>query len=286
MTNASLITSLIVAAAIAGIIGWLLARWKQTDSSAATLASGLAALTALPILLHFKDAWTRSASPKEALEWIPWGLTALSVITLLHSRDAKRAKLWISLGWVCCFLLAVRMMWGSVYLKVGSIQWPHVALLLVWVTAMAWCWSVRLDRRDKPNRLDASLQVILLFVIAVNLGLSGSLTYFAAGLLFLVISAASWLGVRRPSATMSVMALALLGLGPTFAETSWWSGLLLLLAILGTAAASLCPPGRARAITVGLVSIAALTGSVITFNAFQESISNKNESSSGYEAYR
>jgi hypothetical protein len=287
MTNASLITSLIVASAIAGFLSWLLRRWSATESSSAALASGFGAMIALPILLHPGDGLSRIAMPREALEWLPLGMLGLSLFTLLYSLAPKRASIWVGLGMLSCFAIVARMMWGSVYLRPSNPQWGYASILLVWASFMAWGWRSRINAtsHEKGGVLNGAVQLFLLFVVAVNLGLSGSITYFAAGALFAVASAASWIGARRLSQVTPCVTLGLLVLGPTFSETSWWVAALLAFAVVCSVIVGQIESGRRRVVMMVLVMVAALAASSFTGYKFWQSVSSKSNSS-GYEAYK
>lgn len=285
MTNGSLLVSLIVGLVLAILIG-LLARRFKNPPAASSIAFSVTAILALSVLLdHWREP-LRLVVPGEAVEWIPLGLLALLAASLGYCFDKKRSLIWLVVGIVVCLVLPARLLFGSIYLRTNDLKPSYLLAILAWGIAAAWVWAMRVKNSELPFKLDGVLQIGGLLAVSGILGMTGSITYAAIGILMSVIAVGSWLGSGRPAPLISVVAILLLGLGPTFAETAWLVVGLLATTIVFTTFASSLNQQRAKVIVIATAAVSMILGMGLTVQKFRESMSGQSQGASGYEAYR
>lgn len=285
MTNGSLLASLIVGLVLAILVG-LLARRFKNPPAASSIAFSVTAILALSVLLdHWREP-LRLVVPSEAVEWIPLGLLALMAASLGYCFDKKRSPVWLVVGIVVCLVLPARLLYGSIYLRASDLKPSYLVAILAWGSVAAWVWSLRVRNSELPFKLDGLLQIGGLLAVSGILGMTGSITYAAIGIMMSVIAVGSWVGSGRPSPLISVVAILLLGLGPTFAETTWLVVGLLALTIFFTTFASVLNKQRIKVLVIATAAVSTIIGMGLTVQKFRESISSQSQGASGYEAYR
>lgn len=286
MTLNSLNAALIVGAAIAFTVGFLLRKMKN-PSAASSIAIGISSWAALPILLGNWQEISRLLIPREAIEWIPISLLGLAIISAGVAFDLKRRTWWLVLGCVLCIAVAVRVMFGSYYLRSTDLRATNIGAILAWGASLAWLWWARCARLPEAAfKLDGVVQILGLLSVGACLGMSGSMTQGATGVLFAVIATVAWISSSRPSELISVSALLLLGLGPTFSEMSWTVAALLAATILLSSLSTRLASTKLQMATLALATATMMAGTTITANKFIQTVSGKSEGASGYEAYR
>lgn len=285
MTNSTLLVSLIVGLVLAILIG-LLARRFKNPPAASSIAFAVTAILALSVLLdHWREP-LRLVVPGEAVEWIPLGLLALMAASLGYYFDKKRSLVWLVVGLVVCLVLPARLLFGSIYLRKSDLNPSYLVAILAWGLAAAWVWAMRVKNSELPFKLDGLLQIGGLLAVSGILGMTGSITYAAIGILMSLIAVGSWVGSGRPSPLISVVAIFLLGLGPTFAETAWLVVGLLALTIVFTTFASSLNKQRTKVFVIATAAVSMVIGMGLTVQKFRESITSQSQEASGYEAYR
>ncbi len=284
MTNQTLLLALLIGSALAVVLGLIGRRFKR-PSIAAAVAFSLPAVMALPVMLGYWQDVQRLIAPREAIEWIPLGLLILVIPTSMSQVDAKRQILWIGLGIGIAVLLACRLMYGSIYLRELSVS--KTSLTIVgWGLVVGACWAAQLVPEESQRKVDVALQLVGLAAVSANLGMSGSFTYGAVGILFLALAISAWLTSRAAVLLVPASGILLLGLGPTFAETQWLVVILLGLMIMGYAVLPRMSSKRVR-LSVALAATLCLTiGTSLTIVKLRQDISGSSKEATGYEAYR
>lgn len=285
MTNQTLAVSLVVAAVI-GLVAGLIGRRYRAIGFLSSLAFGLGVAVSIPVLLGLGQTPSRWLQPRQALEWIPAGLLLWVAAAAGVAGDSRRKTAWLVVGALVGLALAGRMMWGSVYLRPASLDWTNVAAIAGWGLALAGVWMAG-QRGDRPSpRLGGTVDLLLLLMVAVILGTTGSMLYGAVGLLLVVAFLASWLGAGVSASLALPSALLLLGLGPTFAGTPWPLALAMATAIVIQGCAAHSGSARLRGMAMALALVLAVSATVVAANSFVQSVAGKPQGASGYEAYR
>ena len=288
MTNDSLMLAIIVGGSVALVVAWV-GRNRKLAWASAGLSVAISMWIATPVLLGHSGDWWRWVSPREAVEWIPLGLLGLAIASTAAQWGVRFRALWLGLGILGCLALAIRLMYGSIYLRPADLQWSYLLAILAWGSSMATLW-LAWPTWQRPtvqhSHVLGALQLTILLATALNLGMSGSFQYAGAGIVITCVSACSWLGSKYWSSIQAIAGVSLLGLGPTFAETSWTATGLLGLA-WGLSLLSRIRAGRKWLVVVVLATLtttAIATG--ITAVNFRSAISGTSQGASGYEAYK
>lgn len=296
MTKQTVILAMTVAIVIATVLCLALKRFSTNRAQRsslqpiqiATIAFALSAWLAFPLLLGFWQDLSRWIHPREAVEWTPSGLVVLAIPTLFgRSLRNSLRRTSIVLGCLICCGFAIRMLAGSVYLNSNNFGWRNLLGILGWGCLMAVVWLSIVIRDKKIESVSAPghLQIALGLAVSANLGMSGSFTYAAIGLLITSVAATvGWLAA--PSPLTPVASIALLGLGPTFIETSWPVTLGLALAILFVSLANCVSRFRVRLMLMLVALALGAMATTTTTLQFRQSIQSKSQESTGYEAYR
>lgn len=286
MTNQTLIVGLVVGFLVAAATGWIGSRFKKPKLNAA-IASALAFSMALPILLDYWQVPQRLFAPRAAVEWLPLGLMAFTVIACLATiDDGSRKWIWLSLGVVAAIALAGRAMYGSIYFRWGNHEWRSVAAIVVWGGLIGVTWLQQVTAAEPTRKIDGLLQWLALIAVSVNLAMSGSFSYGGIGFLLAAAAIGSWLSSGSPSPLVAAASLLLLGLGPTFAEMQWRVALLFGVAIVTLSSMVLLNSNKRRWSCIGIAMMCMLVGSALTISKLRQDMSSQSKEATGYEAYR
>lgn len=285
MTNQTLLVSLLIGSTLALALGLVGRRFKHPHI-ASTFAFSVGVILGLPVMFGYWQELQRLIQPREAVEWIPLGLLGIAIVTSIWCLDSKRAKWWIGLGGILAVLTVMRMMYGSIYLRSGSLFTLSALLIAGWGLVAGFVWVAQLIPIESRRRLDGVLQCIGLLAVSANLGMSGSFTYAAVGILCLAIAITSWLAGQTMPSLVSVASLLILGLGPTFSETQWLVAVLLGLMVVLFACLPRLQADRLRWGILLAATLCLTIGTGVTIVKLREDISGKSNEASGYEAYR
>ncbi|MFO0942980.1 MAG: hypothetical protein U0930_19760 [Pirellulales bacterium] len=285
MTNQTLIASLLIGSTLAVVLGLIGRRFKQPNI-ASTIAFSLSVVLALPVLLGYWQEPQRLIAPREAVEWLSVGLFGLAIVTAIRVADKKRSTVWLSLGGVLSILVALRLMYGSVYLRAGSVLTLSSLLIVGWGLTIGVAWIQPLVGNVPRRKLDGALQLIGLLIVSANLGMSGSFKYAAVGLLCTLIALSAWLAGQALPSLVASTSLLILGLGPTFSETQWSVAMLLGVMVLLFGWLPSLEKGRPRWAVALAATLCLTIGSGLTIVKLREDISGQSKEPTGYEAYR
>ncbi len=296
-------TSIIIALVVSGLMPLLiygLVVWRNLSTGlAANFGFAIAIAIAIPALMSTSLAGLqRIVSPREALDWLPLALLAVSVVDMrlyaTSQRDpssqqdpSSRRGNWIAvIGIVIALLTAYRVLWGSIYLRPTDLKAWNLIVITVWGSAMAIAWWTA-DRTARQRSWVEGLFVLLVSVsIMATLGMSGSFTYGIVGLLILVSTSMGWLLTAHFSPLSFFSWIFVLGLGLAFAELDQRVMILQQVSVLVTVGALRWNWSRAK--WIGLVIALALSLVAVGWTArdFVNAMTTKQNSYNGYEAYK
>ena len=227
--------------------------------------------------------------PREAIDWLPMATLCLVAIMTFILRFKNASKVALIVGSILCMGLAYRFLYGSIYLRPTKIEAINLIAIAGWGLALSASWLIAtLDRSKDVSRswLQAIASLLVLAAVAVSLGMSGSFTYCAIGLIATAATLATWTTTARVSAFAFFIATSLLGLGYAYAELWLISAILLGIAVTMV---SIDASGLLGSYRLPILCIAAILALVVageTFVRFQAKLSEKSKSNGGYESYK
>lgn len=203
----------------------------------------------------------RFVRPKVALDWLPLVcILAASVISI------PSARIRVTLGIVLSLLIAVRLIWGSVYLQPGELEARTLISLAIWSMALAAPLVLPDTKLETGNSWKTVVWIFSTAVTGILIAGSGSLTYGAAA----AVCGLAMLGVLLSASQISNLAavplISLIGLSASFAELPITIAGLILLAWIGVLAGDrITAPRLIAATRIGatFVLVAAVTMTVL-----------------------